>query len=535
MAINKSTKAPEINPTSEKIDKLLNRINSGDIKIPAFQRAYVWKQNQIIELLDSIINNYPIGSVLLWNSSEILRHTRNIAGFNIPDNSEEYPVNYVLDGQQRISTIYAVFASDYIEDTSSKDYNPNIDLFEIFYDFKTNLFVPKGEIEEVTDSMICLRDFLSASALIRGLRILDPVYHDEAEKLYSKFINYEVPVVTIKNRSKAEVGMIFERINNTGTKLGTLDLMTAWTWTDDFHLQEKTIELFDELEEKGFGKINQNILLQTLSGLIQNDSTTRAIIELEGNTIRDNWEKYCESLKKTIDFLATEMLCKNIDFLPYQQQLGGLIKFFSINGIPTSEDFKALKRWFWRGSFSNRYSSGMTTAKINSDIELVQKIRNHNYEGVEDYKITITEIDLIKTKFSKANSTTRAMLLLMAQFTPKDLVKNIAVDLDKSLSKYNRKEFHHIFPNAHLKERGIEKNEIFSLVNFCFLPSDSNKKISRSSPSDYFFNIIDQTDFNDILESNLFPLDKDIYNKDNYERFLERRAEIIISEVQKRI
>jgi uncharacterized protein with ParB-like and HNH nuclease domain len=127
MAINKSTKAPEINPTSEKIDKLLNRINSGDIKIPAFQRAYVWKQNQIIELLDSIINNYPIGSVLLWNSSEILRHTRNIAGFNIPDNSEEYPVNYVLDGQQRISTIYAVFASDYIEDTSSKDYNPNID------------------------------------------------------------------------------------------------------------------------------------------------------------------------------------------------------------------------------------------------------------------------------------------------------------------------------------------------------------------------------------------------------------------------
>ena len=206
----------------------------------------------------------------MWNSSEILRHTRNIAGFNIPDNSEEYPVNYVLDGQQRISTIYAVFANNYSEDTSSKEYNPNIDLFEIFYDFNTKQFVPKGEIEEVTDSMICLRDFLSASALIKGLRILNSDFHDEAESLYSKFINYEVPVVTIKNRTKAEVGMIFERINNTGTKLGTLDLMTAWTWTDDFHLQEKTIELFDELEEKGFGKINQNILLQTLSGLIQN-------------------------------------------------------------------------------------------------------------------------------------------------------------------------------------------------------------------------------------------------------------------------
>src|SRR5688572_19801970 len=128
MAIKKSTKAPEINPTSEKIDKLLNRINSGDIKIPAFQRSYVWKQNQIIELLDSVLNNYPIGSVLLWNSSEKLRHTRNIAGFKIPDNTEEYPVNYVLDGQQRISSIYAVFANNYIEDETTSEYNPDITL-----------------------------------------------------------------------------------------------------------------------------------------------------------------------------------------------------------------------------------------------------------------------------------------------------------------------------------------------------------------------------------------------------------------------
>jgi len=531
----KKKKAPEINPTSEKIDKLLNRINSGDIKIPAFQRAYVWKQNQVIELLDSIVNNYPIGSVLLWNSSEILRHTRNIAGFSIPDNSEEYPVNYVLDGQQRISTIYAVFSSNYFEDKTSEDYNPNIDLFEIYYDFNRKSFIPKTEIESPNNSMIRLRDFLDASKLIDALQNLVSSFHIDAKDLYSKFINYEVPVVTIKNRSKEEVGMIFERINNTGTKLGTLDLMTAWTWTNDFHLQEKTIELFDELEEKGFGKINKNILLQTLSGLIQNDSTTKAIINLKGNVVRDNWGNYCESLKKTIDFLSTEMLCKNIDFLPYQQQLGGLIKFFSISGIPTPNDHEALKRWFWRGSFSNRYSSGTTTAKINSDIELIQNIRKHNYQGIEDYKITITENDLIKTKFSKANSTTRALLLLMAQFTPKDLVKNIAIDLDKSLSKYNRKEFHHIFPNAYLKEKGVDKDKIFSLVNFCFLPSDSNKKISRNSPSDYFFNIIDKTHFNSILESNLFPLDKSIYSKNDFDKFLERRAEIILNEVTSRI
>lgn len=71
----------EITPTAQKIDRLLKRIEDGDIKIPAFQRAFVWNQGQVIELLDSIVNDFPIGSVLLWNSREVLPATRNIAVF----------------------------------------------------------------------------------------------------------------------------------------------------------------------------------------------------------------------------------------------------------------------------------------------------------------------------------------------------------------------------------------------------------------------------------------------------------------------
>ena len=528
-------KRPEINPTSEKIDKLLNRINTGDIKIPAFQRPFVWKQNQIIELLDSILNNYPIGSVLLWNSTERLKHTRNIGGFQIPENAEEYPVNYVLDGQQRISTIYAVFSNNYKEDESSAPYNPKIDLFDIYFDFNQNNFRPKSEIEEINDAMICLRDFLDAAKLIDSLMTLNSVFHENAKNLYSKFINYEIPVVTVKNRSKHEVGMIFERINNTGTKLGVLDLMTAWTWTDDFHLQEKSVELFEEIDVKGFGKISQNILLQSLSGVIQDDSTTKAIIDLDGDIVRDNWDRYCEALKKTIDFLATDLLCHNIDFLPYQQQLGALTKFFSIGGIPQPEEFEALKKWFWRSSFSDRYSSGRTTAKINADIEFIIEVRNQNYSKLSNYKPNIDEAKLIETKFSKANVATRALLLLMAQYSPKDLVKNVNIDLKSALSKYNRKEFHHIFPNAFLKTNGYDKNQIFSLMNFCFLPSDSNKKISSKSPSDYFFSIVDQTHFYAILESNLMPTDKLIYSNDNYEEFIGNRSKLVLAKLGERI
>lgn len=103
----------EITPSAVKIDKLMSRIADGDIKIPAFQRRFVWNQEQVIELLDSIYKNYPVGSLLLWNSDDTkLKATRNICGFDIPERPVTYPVNYVLDGQQRISAIYAVFCKD---------------------------------------------------------------------------------------------------------------------------------------------------------------------------------------------------------------------------------------------------------------------------------------------------------------------------------------------------------------------------------------------------------------------------------------
>jgi hypothetical protein len=526
-------KAPEISPSAEKIDKLIGRITSGDIRIPAFQRGYIWKQNQILDLLDSVVKNYPIGSVLLWSTGERLNHTRNIAGYKIPDSSPDYPINYVLDGQQRLSSIYATFSGQTEQDPATENYNPNLDIFEIYYDFKEKSFFPKNEVDAKSDSVIYLRDFLDGAKLIDALTTLNKDYHTDAKDLYSKFINYELPVVTIKNRTKNEVGIIFERINNTGTKLSTLDLMTAWTWTDDFHLIEAIRELLEELEEKNFGDITQNILLQAISGVIQQDTTTQSILNLEGEQVRDSWEAFCEALRKAIDFLSTALNCAHQDFLPAQQQIVSICNFFSIPGTPTADQLKALKKWFWKTSFSNRYSTGQTTSKMNSDIETIIEIRKGNYKPLDAVKYSVTDSELINTKFSKSNSLTRAFLLLMAQNHPTDLIKNVKVDITKALSEYNRKEYHHIFPNAFLKKQNFPHDKIYSLMNFCFLPSDSNKKISRKSPSVYFFTLIPENEYAEILASNLIPIRKDIYERDDFNLFLSERAKSVITELDK--
>ena len=92
-------------PTVDRIDELARRIKIGDVLLPKFQREFVWNRTQVIDLLDSIVRNYPIGSILLWQSRQELRNLNRIGDLEIKLPKPDYPVNYLLDGQQRLSTI----------------------------------------------------------------------------------------------------------------------------------------------------------------------------------------------------------------------------------------------------------------------------------------------------------------------------------------------------------------------------------------------------------------------------------------------
>ena len=81
----------------------------GDIKLPKFQRPFVWNKEDILKLLDSVYKGYPIGSILLWLTNQKLANERRIGDLEIGDRSEEYPTNYLLDGQQRLSSLCGAF------------------------------------------------------------------------------------------------------------------------------------------------------------------------------------------------------------------------------------------------------------------------------------------------------------------------------------------------------------------------------------------------------------------------------------------
>jgi uncharacterized protein with ParB-like and HNH nuclease domain len=137
----------EIAPSAPKIDRIISRIEEGDIKIPAFQRGFVWNQDQVIDLLDSIYHDYPLGSILLWNSNERLRSTRNVWGFLIPDREPQYPVNYVLDGQHRLSTIYSIFGKNKTIAPDASQYKIDTEIFDIYFDLNEKQFLDKNSLK----------------------------------------------------------------------------------------------------------------------------------------------------------------------------------------------------------------------------------------------------------------------------------------------------------------------------------------------------------------------------------------------------
>ena len=519
--------AKEISTANPKINNLIRQIESGEVKIPPLQRPFVWKIDQIIALLESIYKDFPVGSILWWETNLPLSFERNIAGFKLPQKPENHPFYYVLDGQQRLSSLYGVFCTDRTMDDSIDEYKVDPNIFNISFDLAEKVFIHEKD-KVVNKKYFDLKKLFDTTEYSNELVSASAEERKTIEDLYVKFTNYEIPIIITKKRDLEEVGFIFERVNNTGTSLDLFDLMVALTWTQDFHLQNEFKSLHSILEKKNFKGIKNKVILQCLSCILKNSSGIKTIISLKGQQIRDNIELLKESLKKAIDYLSTELSVKSNHLLPHAHQVVPLCYFFSQVNTPTIGQKKIINQWFWKTSFSDRFTES-TDRHIDEDVEGFKKLINGSEGVFNNLKYSVTADQLKQTKFLRTNAYSRAFIVLLANQHPKNLINGVKIDIGEALSFFNTKEYHHVFPRNFLSEKGLFKEEVInSLCNFCIIPADSNKKISDRAPSDYFQNLIPKENYGDILESNILPIRKSIYENDNYETFLQERSKKIM-------
>ena len=133
--------------------------------------------------------------------------------------------------------------------------------------------------------------------------------------------NYQIPVVTLKDLTVEEVCPIFERINSSGTRLSTYDLMDAATWSTSFDLNEEVAEIKDALSAKGFSEIDGDTILKCLAGVHNRSIKKEDVVGLRKLSKAD-MESLVRvtkgALLKTVDLLSTEFKIYSWDFLPYE-------------------------------------------------------------------------------------------------------------------------------------------------------------------------------------------------------------------------
>ncbi len=345
-------------PTPERILQLANRVLTGDIVLPEFQRPFVWKRKQVLELMDSIYRNYPIGSLLVWESSQQLISKRTIADLKVAERSENYPVNYLLDGQQRLSAICgAVYWAP----------GPPTSVWNVAFDLRTGKFFHSDQTDNFAAHQVPLRRLSKAPEFYKYLApIEDPDLKARADLLFTRFLEYQVPLVTLGDMSIDDVAPIFERINSTGTRLTIYDLMRAATWSTDFDLGTTVDGIKENLEPKKFQSLDNKTFLRTLGAAAGGDFSA-ASIEALRELDKDQLQAAATAMKaaslRAADFLATEIGAPRAESLPYANQFAVLCEVFRLLPTPDDARLEKIKRWFWLTTLSG-YFGGSSQSRV---------------------------------------------------------------------------------------------------------------------------------------------------------------------------
>jgi hypothetical protein len=505
------------------IRQLIEKILSGQIRIPSFQRGYIWEPELVAYLMDSIYKGYPFGNLLFWKTKESLKFEKKIGPFEEIKKEAGLPIDYVLDGQQRITSIFGVFQNELnpIEDTLN---------FDIYFDFSSETDAQETQFFSLKSEEVDSTKYFPLKCLFDSVKYreaTDPLQKDQIQKidaLQTKFKEAQIPIQFLETEDKAKVAIVFERINRRGVELDTFQLLGAWTWSEEFDLQSFFYDLQEELEPFGFKSVGEDVdlLLRCAAGIISGNASAKSLIELNGALVRTRFDEVKNGLKGALDFLKSNLKIEKLDNIPFGTLLIPLSVFFAISGTQqfnySDGQRQILLKWFWKSSFSKRYGAG-TLRNINKDIEEIKKLKSNEPSSLADFNFDLTTDFYINNQFRRDSISTKTFILQLAQNNPRSFISGSPISLRDVLSNYNRNEFHHIFPKAFLKGIGIPDSKINSLANFCFMSKSDNNRISGDKPSIYKTKL--GTNVNDILSS---TFSSDTLFLDDYDKFLNERA-----------
>lgn len=411
-------------PEIMRLEELALQVKGGEIKLPRFQRPFVWKQLDMLKLLDSIYKGYPIGSILIWNSSQRLTSERNIAGLEIDENrSDWFPTNYLLDGQQRLTTLCGALFWNGGDHGNLWDIHFDLEKEEFLYPKDANLIqlYPLNKLASTSDFIKQCMKFEHHPRKER--------YVEVAERLLRALKDYKIAVVKIGDMTIEEVAPIFERINSTGRKLTIVDLMMAATWSSGFDLTARIREIQAKIEGIGFYGVSDQLVLRSIAasaGLGINKDDIQRLRTKKAEELVEAAAAAESGILKALHFLRERIGLHDLAYLPYSLLLTHLAEFFRLCESPTNEQLTGLAEWFWYTSVTG-YFSGANTGQNTKDLAMVRSFVQKKASLLPSNR----QIDIsayLFDKFNLRNASSTAFALLLVQLRPKKSIDDRALD-----------------------------------------------------------------------------------------------------------
>ena len=512
------------------IRQVISQVNGGHLRIPAFQRGFVWDAESVAFLMDSLYKGYPFGTITLWRTKTQLRSENNLGPFELPNHDPDYPIDYVLDGQQRLTSIFGVFQTE-ISPVPDADTSWT----RVFYDFEAekedlqeSQFQALGDGEDDPARYFPINTFFDSVAYRVATQYLSEARIREIDAVQAIFKEAVIPTQLIETDDRGKIAIVFERVNRRGVELDTFQLLSAWTWSDDFNLQEQIADLSAELKPFGFEEIGDdtNLLLRCCSAVVAGDVSAPGFLKLSGSQVRERFDEIANGLCGAIDFLRRNIRVEKLANLPYPAMLVPLTVFFAAkNGQevrPTDHQRDELVRWFWRSCFSKRFSSGVLR-NLKRDLVEAQKLRVTGNRALAEFSVSIDADWFTSNQFKLGTVNTKTFILMLAQLSPRSFVSGMPLDLGDVLKAYNRTEFHHLFPRAYLASIG-RAGQGDRLANFSFLSAADNKILGGVAPSRYKMRM-DHAHISEVLASACTPLS--LFD-DDYDAFVAERANLLL-------
>ena len=559
------------------LNALIKFIELGDIGLPDIQRPFVWKNAKVRDLFDSMYKGYPVGYLLLWQNG-LTADERSIG----TDIKQKPPKLVIVDGQQRLTSLYAVFKgiSVFRENYESEKiciaFNPLEEKFEVADAAiqRDVAYIP--DISKLWNKDSDIFEFVDEYLLKLGT---SRDYSKEEEKKIKKSVTklYSLssfPFTTLElsaNISEENVSDVFIRINSKGTPLNQSDfiltLMSVF-WEDG----RKELESFCRASRKQLknkpSPFNYYIepdpaqLLRVIVGVAFKRARLHYVyLILRGKDLET--EKFSNELRtEQFDILkkAQERVL-NLqywhDFMNCVRQAGfrsgktissqnNLLFSYILYLIGRTEyqidEFRlrnVITRWFFMSSLTGRFT-GSPESAMEFDLARFRNLEDGDkYLEILEHECDITLTNdfwnlSLPNDLATSSSRSPSLFAYYAALVLLDASvlfskSKVSALLDPSIHGYRSSiERHHLFPKDYLKTNKIigirETNQI---ANYALVEWGDNVKISNQSPVEYLSKLKDRFRKDELSQMYYWHALPENWECLNYYEFLEKRRDLM--------